>query len=152
MVGGRRDPPPTFLWVASGRLDRGGAGMISVPISLGELFDRISILEIKCERLARPEQRYNATRELELLRAQMREHGVGRGIQPLYAELRRVNETLWDIEDAIRDCERRQAFGPEFVQLAREVYLNNDRRAAIKRHINELSGSELREEKSYTAY
>lgn len=126
--------------------------MIRVPISTGELFDRISILEIKCERLARPEQRNNASRELELLRAQMREHSVGQEIQPLYAELRRVNETLWDIEDAIRDCERRQAFGPEFVRLARAVYLNNDRRASAKRQINELTASALREEKSYTAY
>lgn len=126
--------------------------MISVPISTGELFDRISILEIKNERLSRPEQRANVSRELQLLRARMADQGFVPQVWPLFAELRVVNETLWDIEESIRDCERRKDFGPEFIQLARAVYHNNDRRAAIKRKINDLTDSALHEEKSYTTY
>ncbi len=126
--------------------------MISVPISTGELFDRISILEIKSERLSRPEQRANVSRELQLLRTHLGDQGPVPLVRPLFAELRLVNETLWDIEEAIRDCERRKDFGPAFIQLARAVYLNNDRRAAIKRKINELMDSPLHEEKSYAAY
>ena len=70
----------------------------------------------------------------------------------LVADLRRVNEELWEIEDAIRECERRQDFGPRFVELARSVYRSNDRRAALKRRVNELLGSAIVEEKSYTDY
>lgn len=126
--------------------------MISVPISTGELFDRISILEIKSERLSRPEQRANVSRELQLLRTRIGDQGLVAQVRRLFAELRVVNETLWDIEESIRDCERRKDFGPEFIQLARAVYLNNDRRAAIKRKINELMDSPLQEEKSYATY
>lgn len=126
--------------------------MISVPISTGELFDRISILEIKSERLSRPEQRANVSRELQLLRARIGDQGLVAQVRRLCAELRVVNETLWDIEESIRDCERHKDFGPAFIQLARAVYLNNDRRAAIKRKINELLNSPLHEEKSYATY
>lgn len=126
--------------------------MISVPISTGELFDRISILEIKSERLSRPEQRANVSRELQLLRTRIGDQGLVAQVRRLFAELRVVNETLWDIEESIRDCERRKDFGSEFIQLARAVYLNNDRRAAIKRKINELMDSPLQEEKSYATY
>jgi predicted nucleic acid-binding Zn-ribbon protein len=73
-------------------------------------------------------------------------------IEKLKAELKGVNEALWEIEDRIRDCERAQDFGPEFIELARSVYRTNDRRAAIKRQINELAGSAIIEEKSYSQY
>jgi chromosome segregation ATPase len=73
-------------------------------------------------------------------------------IDALKEELRQINEALWDIEDRIRDCERAQDFGPQFVELARAVYKTNDRRAAVKRRINELSGSAIREIKAHPAY
>jgi dsDNA-specific endonuclease/ATPase MutS2 len=79
-------------------------------------------------------------------------HALGQQAQPLFAELRLVNETLWDIEDAIRACEQRKEFSSDFVRLARSVYLNNDRRAAIKRQINTITDSPLQEEKGYSEY
>lgn len=125
----------------------------SAPIAPGELLDKISILEIKAERISDPDKRRNIERELELLTGLW--HGSAREtaeISELRAELKSVNETLWTIEDEIRDCERRRDFGARFIELARSVYRTNDRRAAIKRQINERLGSAIIEEKSYTAY
>jgi Family of unknown function (DUF6165) len=120
-----------------------------VPVSWGELLDKISILEIKRERIESPEARANVVKELRLLSRTGREALDRPQLQPLLHELRDVNRSLWDIEDAIRAEEERARFGPEFVRLARSVYLRNDERAAIKRRINMLLGSELVEEKSY---
>lgn len=118
-----------------------------VPVSWGELLDKISILEIKRERIAREEARANVARELAAL------HGVGGvaigEVAALFGRLKRINEALWEIEDAIRAQEARGEFGAEFVALARAVYLRNDERAAVKREINEALRSELVEEKSY---
>ena len=121
-----------------------------VPISWGELLDKIAILEIKQRRIAEPGARANVARELAALSAIAA--GVStRSITPLLVELRRVNELLWDIEDAVRREDAHGRFGAEFVRLARQVYRRNDERAAIKRAINERLGSELIEEKSYAA-
>jgi FkbM family methyltransferase len=126
-------------------------GSLSVPVSVGELIDKLTILTIKSERMGDPEQLANVRRELEILtEARSR---LTRGVQKIEAlerELKRVNEELWEIEDRIRDCERQADFGPVFTKLARAVYKTNDRRAVIKRRINEISGSPLIEEKSYS--
>lgn len=123
---------------------------IHAPISYGEAADKITILTIKSERLADPEQRANVQKELDLLGRQF--HAAVEGgaeLETLIARLKSVNEALWQIEDDIRTHEARGDFGANFVRLAREVYLNNDERARIKREINLLLGSDLIEEKSY---
>jgi hypothetical protein len=125
---------------------------ILTPISAGELVDKLTILRVKAERIA-PEKQANVRRELSLLEAvARREIPQDEHIAALTAELMAVNAALWDIEDGKRDCERRGDFGPGFVELARAVYRENDRRAAIKRVINEAVGSEIVEEKSYAPY
>jgi hypothetical protein len=127
--------------------------LINVPVSAGELLDKITILRIKQERIADPAKLENVNRELRLLEAISAPMLKGRDdCAPLVDQLFAVNAGLWDIEDGKRDCERRKDFGERFVQLARSVYLENDRRAAIKRRINELLGSDIVEEKSYQAY
>lgn len=126
---------------------------ISIPVSPGELLDKISILEIKRERIADPAKRANVARELALLQG-VRAHTVPANdrLETLYGQLKAVNETLWEVEDRLRDCERRKDFSAGFVEDARAVYRSNDRRAALKREINSLLGSELVEEKSYASY
>jgi hypothetical protein len=123
----------------------------SVPVSWGELLDKITILEIKRERITRPEAHANVTREYRLLRAIGAEVLSRSGIAPLVAALKRVNEALWEIEDAIREEEAKRQFGAEFVRLARAVYQRNDERAALKREINLALESDLIEEKSYAS-
>jgi len=121
----------------------------SVPVSWGELLDKMTILEIKRERIAGRSARANVTREYEALRR----HGDAalheREVAALVRALRAVNEALWEIEDAIRAEEAHARFGPSFVRLARSVYKKNDERAALKRAINDRLGSALTEEKSY---
>ncbi len=121
----------------------------SVPVSWGELLDKITILEIKRERITRAEARDNVVREYRLLRGIGAEVLSRSGVAPLVAALKRVNEALWEIEDAIREEEAKRQFGTEFVRLARAVYQRNDERAALKREINLALESELIEEKSY---
>lgn len=123
---------------------------ILAPISAGELVDKITILEVKAERIA-PEKRLNVLRELTLLR-EIGARELPPGLDALTAELRAVNAALWDVEDGKRDHERRGDFGPSFIALARRVYRDNDRRAALKRAINDAVGSDIVEEKSYAAY
>ena len=127
--------------------------VLQVEVSAGELIDKITILEIKAERIADPEKLTNVHRELRSLTA-TREKALATSpeLDEFTAELRRINERLWQIEDDIRDCERKRDFGERFIELARAVYRTNDRRAAAKRRINELLGSELVEEKDYAAY
>lgn len=121
----------------------------TVPVSWGELLDKISILEIKRERIVRADARANVMNEHRLLSEFGNMALRSDGIAPLYATLKAVNEDLWEIEDAIREQEAAGTFGAEFVHLARAVYHKNDERAAIKRAINLQLGSELIEEKSY---
>ena len=123
---------------------------IDAPISIGELIDKITILEIKGERIAHRDKAANVSKELALLRAIKTKAGLNDpAIDGLAHELRSVNAALWDIEDEIRELEARQDFGARFVELARGVYLNNDRRARIKQRINAAFGSDIIEEKSY---
>lgn len=123
----------------------------SVPVSWGELLDKITILEIKCARIARPGARANVAREYALLRDIAADAMRRPGMTELLEELKAVNEDLWDIEDEIREKEVQAQFGSEFISLARSVYKRNDRRAALKRAINLRLGSDLIEEKSYKA-
>ena len=127
--------------------------VLQVEVSAGELVDKITILEIKAERIADPVKLANVHRELRSLTATRREAlPSSQELDELTAELRRINERLWEIEDDIRDCERESDFGERFIELARAVYRANDRRAGAKRSINELLGSELVEEKDYADY
>ena len=126
---------------------------ILVEIAPGELIDKITILQIKSERITDADKLRNVRVELEVLEtARDGAMAAGDELDALTAQLKQVNEALWEIEDGIRDCERERDFGPKFVELARSVYHSNDRRAALKRQINELLGSKLLEEKSYGAY
>ena len=123
--------------------------MPRVPVSWGELIDKITILEIKTERLTDPTALANVKRELALLLAAL---PAIDGLAPLRQELAAINRRLWDIEDAIRAKESKQSFDDEFVALARSVYRTNDERARIKRDINRLLQSPLIEEKHYVQY
>ena len=126
-------------------------GEIRVPVSFGELVDKITILELKESFIADPQKRPFILRELHALRSILGGLDLaGRGdIAAARAALARVNAELWRVEDALRLCEARQEFGPEFLALARSVYLTNDERARIKRLLNEAFGSLLMEVKSY---
>jgi Family of unknown function (DUF6165) len=128
-------------------------GSVSIPVAVGELIDKISILEIKSERITDPDKLRNVRLELTvLIEARNEVITTTTNLAALAAELKTTNEALWDVEDALRVHERNQDFGAEFIKLARTVYHQNDRRAALKRRINELLGSALVEEKSYEAY
>lgn len=129
----------------------GVARPIRVEIGPGELLDKLTILEIKAARITDPAKLRNVTTEREHL-SQARARGIPPlpDLEPLIAELRAVNEALWDVEDALRLCEQRGEFGDPFVALARSVYQHNDRRAALKRAINDRLGARLVEEKSFT--
>jgi hypothetical protein len=127
--------------------------LLSVQTSPGEFLDKLTILEIKSERMSDPAKLGNVRRELELLRATWAASPLAaRDVAALVADLKRVNEALWEIEDRIRLKEAARAFDGEFVELARSVYRTNDRRAAIKRELNVALGSDLLEEKSYQGY
>ncbi len=126
---------------------------IQVPVSPGELIDKITILRIKSARMTDPKKLANVRVELAALQATWGAHAYSR--QDIVAEekaLQAVNERLWVIEDDIRDKERAQEFDADFVRLARAVYFENDERAALKKRINERLGSTLVEEKSYRDY
>jgi len=126
---------------------------LKVEIAPGELIDKITILEIKSERMDDPAKLENVRRELEILSA-IRDTKLtaSGGLDELAAKLKNVNEKLWVIEDDIRDCEAAGDFGETFIGLARAVYQTNDERARLKREINVLLGSEIIEEKSYKPY
>ncbi len=130
-----------------------GPGAVLVPVSPGELIDRIGILEIKAARFRDADKRRNVARDLARLAA-VRDAGLtaSAALAALAAELKAVNERLWEIEDALRGHEARGDFGAGFVTLARAVYQNNDRRSALKHRIDRLLGATIVEEKEYTAY
>ena len=126
---------------------------IKVPVSPGEVLDKITILEIKSERMSDPEKVANVRVELALLQETwtefIRDDEV---IRDLHAQLKEVNEALWEIEDDIRDKERAKEFDERFIELARAVYVTNDRRSEVKKELNLHLGSEIVEEKSYQDY
>lgn len=122
--------------------------MINIPISIGDLFDRISILEIKLEKIQNKEKLKNIKKELLLLSNLSVDIDVS-NIQQRILELKETNLILWDVEDRIRIKEQNLDFDEQFIQLARNVYITNDKRSEIKRKINLITNSELIEEKSY---
>ena len=126
---------------------------IMIEVGPGELIDKITILRIKSERMTDPAKLHNVRTELTILDA-ARQAGVpdSADMRALDAALQAVNADLWVIEDEIRDCERVKDFGPKFIELARSVYIQNDKRAALKKQINLLSGTRIIEEKSYTEF
>ena len=126
---------------------------ILVPISPGELLDKITILRIKAARIDDADKLRNVRLELDLLEKTWRDSGAAiPEVAADEAALQRVNEALWDIEDKIRDKELVQQFDAEFIELARAVYVTNDERAAVKKRINVALGSRIVEEKSYKPY
>jgi hypothetical protein len=127
---------------------------MEIKVSIGELLDKITILEIKKNKIQDPLKLANVSKEYSYLLQKLHQIDiVGKtSFNRYYNDLLEVNMQLWDIEDGKRNCERTQDFGEHFVQLARQVYLKNDLRASIKKQINTNYGSEIVEEKSYTKY
>jgi hypothetical protein len=126
---------------------------ITIRISPGEAIDRLTILEIKSERMTDAARLANVRRELGELSAVVERHIPKRDdIRDLHDRLKMVNVVLWGIEDDIRACERQKDFGEKFLELARAVYVNNDERAHLKRGINDALGADIIEEKSYAPY
>ena len=126
---------------------------IKIELSIGELLDKISILQIKAERIDDPSKVKNINKELDVLMSLWNDSPYSdTNLSSEINELKNINEALWDIEDKIRDKERNQLFDKDFIELARSVYFTNDKRAEIKRVINSKTGSELIEEKSYSDY
>ena len=127
--------------------------IIYAPISIGEIIDKITILEIKAQRIKDPEMLKNVNSELELLSEILANAGtLSEEVSRIIGELKVVNKKLWDIEDGKRECERLKNFSYDFVELARSAYLTNDRRSQLKKKINEKTGSDLIEEKLYKGY
>ena len=124
--------------------------IINVPISIGELVDKITILEIKKNKLQNSKLE-NVLKELSFLRKLMEKHQI-EITDDLFTQLKEINLTLWNIEDQIRIKEKNKEFDNIFIELARSVYFKNDKRAEIKKRINQLSNSEITEEKSYAEY
>lgn len=132
---------------------RSGQRSVAVATGLGDLIDRITILELKAQRIEDPSRLVHVRAELAALTAARdRVLAPSAALDPLAAGLRAVNALIWDAEDALRACERADDFGARFIELARSIYRNNDHRAALKRTINERFGSSIVEEKSYTSY
>ena len=127
--------------------------VINVPISWGELVDKITILEIKMDRIRNVNKQENINKELQALII-IFDQGCSEPemIRQLKDKLREVNEKLWEIEDDIRKCEKEKDFSQRFIDLARAVYMTNDQRSVLKREINKTLKSELFEEKSYEDY
>ena len=126
---------------------------IKVELSVGELIDKISILQIKAERIIDRSKLENINKELDVLMSLWKDSiNSNNNLESEINDLKAINEELWDIEDKIRDKERNQVFDKGFIELARAVYITNDKRADIKRIINSKTGSELTEEKSYSDY
>lgn len=127
--------------------------LVSTPMSVGELLDKITILEIKAVKITDSNKLKNINYELQLLTKTWQDTGLSSGkTDELKDALKKVNLRLWKIEDDIRIYEKNKSFDDEFVQLARSVYYQNDDRAAIKKEINLVTGSDLVEEKSYESY
>ena len=126
---------------------------IKIQISPGELIDKFTILDIKLNRIKEKEKTQNIRKEHKILKRQIEKNlPKSKRLSALISKLKTINKTLWDIEDQIRVCERKQDFEKKFIKLARSVYQKNDLRSSYKREINTLLGSEIIEEKSYESY
>ena len=126
---------------------------LQVPVSVGEILDKITILQIKLAHISDVAKRVNIKNELDVLMPLVAGDAfTTEQVRGLMAELKAVNEALWDIEDDIREKEAAKSFDAEFIRLARAVYVTNDKRAEIKKQINLETGSALIEEKSYESY
>ena len=126
--------------------------LINTPISLGELVDKISILMIKKKNISDSIKLQHVNKELEFLQKTLKKYISEEEINEFLLKLVNINSKLWDIEDDIRECERKKLFGQTFIDLARSVYFTNDERAKVKNDINKTFGSELVEVKSYEEY
>jgi hypothetical protein len=126
---------------------------IKIELSVGELLDKITILQIKAERIEETAKLENVNKELSVLLSLWEASPYSQNdLEAQINELKAINEELWDIEDKIRDKEKEQEFDKEFIEVARSVYFTNDKRADVKKVINSKTGSELIEEKSYSDY
>ena len=126
--------------------------MISVPVSIGELIDKLSILHVKQNKISNQEKLGYINKEFELLYNMSSYYLNDSEVSKLYHELVTVNSKLWEIEDEIRILESRDIFNEQFIQLARKVYFTNDERFSLKNKINDLTNSEVREQKEYVEY
>ena len=126
--------------------------LINTPISLGELVDKISILMIKKKNISDSIKLQHVNKELEFLQKTLKKYISSDEINEFLLKLVNINSKLWDIEDDIRECERKKLFDQTFIDLARSVYFTNDERAKVKNDINKNFGSELVEVKSYEEY
>ena len=126
--------------------------LINTPISLGELVDKISILMIKKKNISDSIKLQHVNKELEFLQKTLKKYISEDEINEFLLKLVNINSKLWDIEDDIRECERKKSFDQTFIDLARSVYFTNDERALVKNDINKTFGSELVEVKSYEEY
>ena len=126
--------------------------LINIPISLGELVDKISILMIKKKNISDPIKLQHVNKELEFLQKTLKKHISEDEINEFLLKLVTINSKLWDIEDDIRECERKKLFDQTFIDLARSGYFTNDERAKVKNDINKTFGSEFVEVKSYEEY
>ena len=126
--------------------------LINTPISLGELVDKISILMIKKKNISDSIKLQHVKKELEFLQITLNKYISEEQINEFLLKLVNINSKLWDIEDDIRECERKKLFDQTFIDLARSVYFTNDERAKVKNDINKTFGSELVEVKSYEEY
>jgi hypothetical protein len=118
-------------------------------VSIGELYDKYTILQIKCEKIKDPYKLEMVNKEIEMLKPQINQYDLDKS---LFIMLKQVNTVLWDIEDKIRDKERENEFDATFIELARQVYMTNDKRSQIKNQINAIFNSSLSDIKSYTKY
>jgi len=123
---------------------------MKIEVSNGEIADKLTIIEIKLKHIQDPDKRKNLQNEYEVLDAAVAK--IIKKDHKLYQDLLKINQELWDIEDTCRDLERAKDFGEEFIKTTRSVYFTNDRRSEVKKQINELTGSNLVEEKSYQKY
>ena len=126
---------------------------ILIEVSVGELLDKISILEIKKEKIKNPEKLKFINDEHIILNNQLKENiDLNDKLNSLYGQLKTINLKLWDIEDNKRNCEKNSDFGENFIKLSRDVHFLNDNRAKIKLEINNITGSKIKEIKEYTSY
>ena len=126
---------------------------ILTEISAGELLDKLSILEIKLNKIKNPALLQEIKKDYNIINeAKNKNINSSNEINVLYTDLKKINEQLWEIEDKIRLCEKNSDFKGKFIQLARDVYLTNDKRSKIKLEINKILGSNIQEVKQYTQY